>query len=45
MRSISGRFSVWSDRRNSPVHPVLETIIAAVVIAVVRDRELQDLVV
>ena len=29
----------------SPVHPVLETIIAAVVIAVVRDRELQDLVV
>ena len=28
-----------------PVHPVLETIIAAAVIAVVRDRELQDRVV
>jgi len=28
-----------------PVHPVLETIIAAAAIAVVRDREPQDLVV
>ena len=28
----------------SPVHPVLETIIAVAAIAVVRDREPQDLV-